>query len=242
MGLGASCPKMVDLSPDDVRIIGECPLGPCERLDTQLRSLRESEDIEPVGQDATSKVEQTADPAIQHSGQESLTVALEDERKETVIEMLRYLLASYACSELSSKTQPDEIVSTELSQLLKCIRRGDFAYGHYHPLLELFNPRQTDTGIWRTVFALIQIVYRRTTPSSTPPSFEATPVKCSSVSQQGNEQTASLLRSLEYSMESWRARTDLLRDSLRNISRRSRGVRTVRTYARKSKAIQTSLS
>lgn len=107
--------------------------------------------------------------------------------------MLLYLMGSSACHGLPSKARPHQ-VSFDLVYLFTCIKRGDFDYGHYRPLSELFIVNATDIDIWEAVFTLIQIVYR-TTPSSIPPSFESTPVKYSSASQQGNEQTASLLRS-----------------------------------------------
>lgn len=60
---------------------------------------------------------------------------------------------------------------------------------------KLFIRGATDTEIWGTVFTLIQTVYQRTSPSSIHPSFKVKSVRFSSTSQQGNEQTASLLKS-----------------------------------------------
>ncbi|EFW14915.1 conserved hypothetical protein [Coccidioides posadasii str. Silveira] len=71
------------------------------------------------------------------------------------------------------------------------LRQCDFNYDHYRPLVRLVLEKAPDTDIWRAVLDLIDT--RETTPSSVPRSFDATPVRFTSSSQKGSEQTRRLV-------------------------------------------------
>ena len=85
-------------------------------------------------------------------------------------------------------------MASELSELFKRARNGDFNYLDYRGLSQLVIRKAPDIGIWNAVFHLITSISRLTPPatvppSAIPPSSDSTPITHSSASQQGGEQT-----------------------------------------------------
>ncbi|KAM5499615.1 hypothetical protein McanMca71_006189 [Microsporum canis] len=86
----------------------------------------------------------------------------------------------------------DQNVESDLIDLFKHLRR-DLQYGHYRPLVQLIIQKAPDVDIWKAVFDLIAINFKETSPVNVPPTFDGTPVKSTSSSQKGTEQTRRLV-------------------------------------------------
>ncbi|EEH33097.1 hypothetical protein PAAG_04150 [Paracoccidioides lutzii Pb01] len=84
-------------------------------------------------------------------------------------------------------------VASELSRLFTCLQDGDFSYEHYRTLVRLVIQKATDVDIWKAVLDLIATVSRATPPASIPPTSLGTPIKSTSSSQKGSEQTRELV-------------------------------------------------
>ncbi|KAG5289062.1 serine/threonine protein kinase Sgk2 [Histoplasma ohiense] len=93
-------------------------------------------------------------------------------------------------------------VASDLADLFKTIRRGNFRYDHYRPLIclviqrhpatEASNVESWNVSIWQAVLNLI-ITASQTTPPVSPATFENTPVKPTSSSQKDSEQARELV-------------------------------------------------
>ena len=86
-----------------------------------------------------------------------------------------------------------ENTASELSRLFRRVRSSDFNYEHYHTLSQLVIKQAPDIDIWNAVLDLIITVFQTTPPISIPLSYDGTPIKHSSASQQGSEQTRELV-------------------------------------------------
>ncbi|EGC43061.1 conserved hypothetical protein [Histoplasma capsulatum var. duboisii H88] len=67
------------------------------------------------------------------------------------------------------------------------------------PPTEYENVEAWNFDVWKAVFTLIDTIPRSTPPASVPPSFDGTPVKYTSSSQKGSEQTRELVNPLHIS-------------------------------------------
>ncbi|EEH32994.2 hypothetical protein PAAG_04047 [Paracoccidioides lutzii Pb01] len=83
-------------------------------------------------------------------------------------------------------------VASELVDILGRARKGDFNYSHYQPLVRLVIQKEPDVDIGKAVLNLITTVSRATPPANIPPPSMGTPVKSTSSSQNGSEQTREL--------------------------------------------------
>ena len=164
---------MANLLLDDRAIIAKHPLA--KSLDYLREPLRKIEQSLKPG--SLSRFDPIDTPDI-------------DPQKE--ISRLLYTLQGHEVAyNLPSKVGSGDIAS-ELSTLFSFVRNGDFNYEHYRALLQLVIKQAPDIDIWDAVFDLIT-VYRTTPPTSIPLSYNSTPIKYSSASQQGSEQTRELL-------------------------------------------------
>ncbi|EDN06067.1 predicted protein [Histoplasma mississippiense (nom. inval.)] len=125
--------------------------------------------------------------------------------RNVISELVYTLQGEGAAYSLPSRLNDGDVAS-DLAQLFERLRKakGNFRYDDYHPLVHLgyskglpLNPRMPEPwnfDVWKAVFTLIDTLPRRTTPpASVPPSFDGTPVKSTSSSQKGSEQTLELV-------------------------------------------------
>ncbi|KAL8938554.1 MAG: hypothetical protein Q9216_003822 [Gyalolechia sp. 2 TL-2023] len=84
-------------------------------------------------------------------------------------------------------------VASELSTLFTFVQSGNLNYRSCRDLSRLVIGQASDVVIWNAVFELITAVLQPTHPTSIPPSYNDTPVKISSASQQASEQTRRLV-------------------------------------------------
>ncbi|KKZ62396.1 hypothetical protein EMCG_03191 [[Emmonsia] crescens] len=99
----------------------------------------------------------------------------------------------------------DGKLESDLEHLVERLKKakGNFKYNEYRPLVRLVIQRPSniiqdvdkwDIDIWEAIFNLIDNIPRSTTPpANVPPSFDSTPVKSTSSSQKGSEQTRELV-------------------------------------------------
>lgn len=80
-------------------------------------------------------------------------------------------------------------IPLELALLFERVQKGDFNYVDYRPLVALVIKGAPNLEIWTAVLDLISKLSRATPPPSVPPVVESTPIKHSSASQQGSEQS-----------------------------------------------------
>ncbi|KAM4067829.1 hypothetical protein HRG_009805 [Hirsutella rhossiliensis] len=80
-------------------------------------------------------------------------------------------------------------VASELALVFGRVRKGDFNYSNYRPLVRLIIQKASGSEIWTAVLDLIATLTRVTPPGSIPATFDSTPITHSSASQQGTEQT-----------------------------------------------------
>ena len=113
-----------------------------------------------------------------------------DPQKE-ISRLLNTLQGHEVAYNLRSKTGSENTAS-ELSSLFRRVQNSDFNYEDYRALLQLVIKQAPDVDIWDAVFDLIT-VSRITPPTSIPLSYDSTPIKHSSASQQGSEQTRELV-------------------------------------------------
>ncbi|KMU76588.1 hypothetical protein CISG_05731 [Coccidioides immitis RMSCC 3703] len=86
---------------------------------------------------------------------------------------------------------------------LQLARDENFKYDDYRargclvtqrpPGIEIQDVDEWNIDIWKAVFSLIDTVPRTTPPASVPPSFDGTPIRSTSSSQKGSEQTRELV-------------------------------------------------
>ena len=154
---------MANLSDDDRKIIEEHPLG------NTLDRLR----------DALQNAEQSYDAA---SGEPDIRA------QKAISRLLSTLLGHEVALDLRSQTS-NQNVASELATLFGRIQNRDFNYEYYRSLVRLVLEKKSDTEIWSAVINFITTISRASPPASIPPSFDGTPIRYSSASQQGGEQT-----------------------------------------------------
>ncbi|KMP02682.1 hypothetical protein CIRG_02374 [Coccidioides immitis RMSCC 2394] len=84
----------------------------------------------------------------------------------------------------------DQLYRSALSKLLHALQGGDAAFNLRSRIAD---QNAADTDIWKAVYDLIATAFRETPPASVLPSFDATPVRFTSSSQKGTEQTRQLV-------------------------------------------------
>ncbi len=165
---------MANLSQNDRNIIAEHPLDKC------LDHLR----------DPLRRVEQKYEPnSLSHH---DVVNGADSDPQKAISRLLTTLMSHEVALDLRSKTGSGDIAS-DLLGLRRRVRNGNFIYEHCRALSRLVVKQAPDVGIWNAVFDLITTVSRTTPPTSTPVSFDGTPITSSSASQQGGEQTQKLV-------------------------------------------------
>lgn len=114
------------------------------------------------------------------------------DNQKLISRLLSILQGEEAAYILRSKTSSRDIAS-DLSDLFKRVRSGDFNYSYYRPLVKLVIQQAPGVEIWSAVLDLIVALSRITPPTSVPPTFDDTPISHSSASPRGGEQTASVV-------------------------------------------------
>ncbi|KJZ74259.1 hypothetical protein HIM_06265 [Hirsutella minnesotensis 3608] len=164
---------MATLSEHDIELIARDPLG--GSLDHLMKSLQDAE------QSCSSK----SDP---HDDANNF----EQDRQDIISRLLTTLMGTKVAFRLLSKTSGRDVAS-DLALLFSRIRKGDFTYSYYRPLVRLVLRKASDSEIWSAVLDLITTLTRVTPPESVPATFDSTPITHSSASQQGVEQTRELV-------------------------------------------------
>lgn len=158
---------MADLSEDDHAVILRYPLN--DSLDRLEKLLL---DAEYHYNDSTTESREAC-----HDATSKLLTTLMGEKA-----------AFYLRSPAGNKN-----LASGLSRLFTCLQDGDFNYEHYRTLVRLVIQKATDVDIWKAVLDLIATVSRATSPASIPPTSLDTPIKSTSSSQKGSEQTRELV-------------------------------------------------
>ncbi|EDN11291.1 predicted protein [Histoplasma mississippiense (nom. inval.)] len=123
--------------------------------------------------------------------------------RNAISKLLSALQGEDAAYSLRSRVSNGDMVS-DLAHLVERLRKAqeNFKYGDYRPLVNLViqrpptesqNVETWNFDVWKAVFTLIDNAPRTTPPASVPPSFDGTPVKSTSSSQKGSEQTLELV-------------------------------------------------
>ena len=165
---------MANLSQNDRSIIAEYPLN--TYLDHLREPLRKAEQIYERNPTSYNGADDISDQASQ----------------EAISRFLLALADQKSASNLLSRAGNSDVAS-DLFNLRKHVLNDDFKYEHYRALLRLVINKASDIDIWNAVLDLITTVSRVTPPTSIPISYDGTPITHSSASQQGAEQTRSLL-------------------------------------------------
>ncbi|KAH8753809.1 FunK1 protein kinase, partial [Diaporthe sp. PMI_573] len=166
---------MAVISRDDRDHIARHPLDNClHHLHTPLRDAEQS-------YTSTSSLHDKA------------TDDSQDGRRKTISRLLTALMGAEVALDLYSRAS-NRNVASELATLLGRVRKGDFSYAHYRPLVSLVIENKSDFEIWSAVLDLITPLSRVTPPASVPTAFDDTPITHSSASQQGGEQTRELVK------------------------------------------------
>ena len=160
---------MANLSQDDRNVIAKHP------LDNSLDHLRDSLQAEQSYEPSSTSYDAAGD----NRGQGPL---------KAVSRLLNTLQGHDVALTLRSKIAAGDLAS-ELYNLFRRVRNGDFNYKHYLALSRLVVRKAPDVDIWNAVFDLITTVSRTTPPTSIPLSCDGTPITHSSASQQASEQT-----------------------------------------------------
>jgi hypothetical protein len=163
---------MVDLSQENRNTISENPLN--DALDHIRSALQESEQFYKCGPTSAENAEV---------------------RKKAVSRLLSALMGHEVALDIYSSVA-NRNVASELATVIGRVRRGDFNYEQYRALSQLVIKKAPDVDIWHAVLDLITSLSRLTPPESITPSSDGTPVRHSSASQQGDEQTKRLLEPL----------------------------------------------
>ncbi|EDN05787.1 predicted protein [Histoplasma mississippiense (nom. inval.)] len=152
---------------DDRDIVAKHPLSDSiDRLQRQLRGAEQAYDVSANPQDE-----------ICH---------------RAISKLLTTLMGEEAAFNLRSRVS-DQNVDSDLAGLFKRLRQGHFNYHYYRALAQLVIQKAPDINIWKAVLNLTVTISRSTPPASVPPSFDGTPVKSTSSSQKGSEQTRELV-------------------------------------------------
>ncbi|EGE79109.1 serine/threonine-protein kinase Sgk2 [Blastomyces dermatitidis ATCC 18188] len=123
--------------------------------------------------------------------------------RNVISKLLSALQGEDAAYSLRSRMSNGDVVS-DLAHLVEHLRKaqGNFKYDNYRPLVHLVIQRPLTESqhvttwnfdVWKAVFNLIDNIPRSTPPASVPPSFDGTPVRSTSSSQKGSEQTRELV-------------------------------------------------
>ncbi|OJD18750.1 hypothetical protein ACJ73_08693 [Blastomyces percursus] len=123
--------------------------------------------------------------------------------RNAISKLLYTLQGEDAAYNLPSRINDGDVAS-DLAQLFERLRKAkeNFRYDDYRPLVNLViqrppteseNDETWNFDVWKAVFTLIDTIPRSTPPASVPPSFDGTPVKSTSSSQKGSEQTRELV-------------------------------------------------
>ncbi|EDN11221.1 predicted protein [Histoplasma mississippiense (nom. inval.)] len=124
-----------------------------------------------------------------------------DQLFQNVISKLVYTLQGEGAAYSLPSRINDGNMASDLAQLFERLQKAKetFRYNDYQPLVHLIiqrpstesqNAEPWNFDVWKAVFTLIDTLPQRTTPpASVPPSFDSTPVKSTSSSQKGSEQT-----------------------------------------------------
>ncbi|KAI1932495.1 hypothetical protein LOZ66_006855, partial [Ophidiomyces ophidiicola] len=164
---------MAELSPDEKSIIKDHSLT--DSLHDLRGLLQEAENI------YVSRL-------ISYNGSVD---SLDKLYQNAISKLLSALQGEDAAFNLRSRSA-DHNVASDLADLFKRLQRAPFHYEHYRPLTQLVVNKAADTDIWKAVFDLTAAV-SSTPPASVPPSSDATPVRFTSSSQKGAEQTRRLV-------------------------------------------------
>ncbi|QSS57330.1 serine/threonine protein kinase Sgk2 [Histoplasma capsulatum var. duboisii H88] len=174
---------MAELSDRDCETIAKHPLT--NSLNDLNNMLREAEEI-------------YESHLISYDGTDDSLGQLYRNALSKLVIMLQGEVAAYC---LSSPVGNGDVAS-DLADLFKTIRRGNFHYDHYRPLIclviqrppatEASNVESWNVSIWQAVLNLI-ITASQTTPPVSPATFENTPVKPTSSSQKDSEQARELV-------------------------------------------------
>ncbi|KJZ69638.1 hypothetical protein HIM_10977 [Hirsutella minnesotensis 3608] len=165
---------MATLSEHDRDIIARHPLG--GSLDHLKKSLQDVEEH-------SVSISGSRDDAVDISA---------DDGQKAISRLLTALMGAEAALNLRSRISSRDVAS-ELALLFASVRKGDFTYSYYRPLVRLVLQRASDSEIWSAVLDLISTLTRVTPPASVPATFDSTPITHSSASQQGAEQTRELV-------------------------------------------------
>ncbi|EDN08448.1 predicted protein [Histoplasma mississippiense (nom. inval.)] len=123
---------------------------------------------------------------------------------QNVISKLVYTLQGEGAAYSLPSRINDGNMASDLAQLFERLQKakGNFRYDDYQPLVHLViqrppiesqNAKTWNFDVWKAVFTLIDTIPRTTPPASVPPSYDGTPVKSTSSSQKGSEQTRDLV-------------------------------------------------
>ncbi|EQL28197.1 hypothetical protein BDFG_09031 [Blastomyces dermatitidis ATCC 26199] len=158
---------MAELSDHDCDIIANLPL---------TNSLYRLQDLL---QEAEQKYNDTSDPR-------------DEICQQAISKLLTTLMGERAAFKLGSRTG-DENLASDLASLFRRLQQGHLTYDHCRALVRLVIQKDLNIDIWKAVLNLITTSSRATLPASIPPSFDGTPVKSTSSSQKGSEQTCELM-------------------------------------------------
>ncbi|EDN02644.1 predicted protein [Histoplasma mississippiense (nom. inval.)] len=124
--------------------------------------------------------------------------------RNAISKLLSALQGEDAAYKLRSQISDRKLVS-DIAHLVERLQKAkeNFKYDDYQPLVHLViqrpptesqNTESWNFDVWKVVFNLIDNIPRSTPPASVPPSFDGTPVKSTSSSQKGSEQTYAICR------------------------------------------------
>ncbi|KAI1932670.1 hypothetical protein LOZ65_000659 [Ophidiomyces ophidiicola] len=166
---------MVPLSDDDIKIIKKHPFN-----HSLSRSRRQLQDVDWSYAMATS---------LDGTDKQKL--------QDAVSNLLIALIRTDAAFKLPSKISNLE-VAAELFSLLQGVRKSDFNYIYYRPLVSLVIERRSDYQIWGGVFNLIARFSKVTTMSATtPPVADGTSIMNVSTSQEDSENSEDIPEGIE---------------------------------------------
>ncbi|KAK2812070.1 hypothetical protein FQN50_001781 [Emmonsiellopsis sp. PD_5] len=160
---------MAQLSQDELAIITKYPLS--DSLNRVRGLLHEAE------QPLLTSYDGADDAITRQMAISKLLIALTDEK---------------AAFNLRSPIRTGNLAS-ELSRLFIRVQEDDFRHEHYRSLTQLILQKAPDVDIWKAVLDLITAVSRSTPPAGLPVTFDGTPVRSTSSSQKGLEQTRRLV-------------------------------------------------
>ncbi|KAK2803987.1 hypothetical protein FQN50_006793 [Emmonsiellopsis sp. PD_5] len=166
---------MAELSPDEISIIEQYPLA--DSLDRVHGLLQEAERV-------------YESRFISYDGSAE---SLDRLYQKAISRLLSALQGGDTAFNLRSRITDQNIDSDLAGLKFKHLRPGRFNYSYYRRLVQHVIQNALDSEIWEAVFNLITTISQTSPPLSIPPSFAGTPVRSTSSSQRGSEQTRRLL-------------------------------------------------